>query len=81
MQATVVVSKADNATQEIVIHIEGAIPADLHKSLGVIRAWFETQAATLELALYETLPGGTYDRLLALMLQRKASLLVISHKL
>lgn len=35
--------------------------------------WFDAQAETLEEALLRALPGGTYDRLLARMLRRKAS--------
>jgi len=34
---------------------------------------FQDQAAALETALHNALPGGTYDRLLGLMLQRRAS--------
>ena len=41
------------------------------------RTYFEEQAATLADALFETLPGGTLDRLLAEFLRRKASLFVV----
>ena len=34
---------------------------------------FQDQAAALEVALHNALPGGTYDKLLGLMLQRKAT--------
>jgi len=40
---------------------------------------FEADAVTLEQTLYESLPGGTYDRLLARMLTRKATHFVVSH--
>ena len=33
-------------------------------------AWFSAQAEVLEDALHESLPEGTYDRLLSLMLAR-----------
>jgi hypothetical protein len=37
------------------------------------------QAARLHAALYNSLPGGVYDRLLVLMLDRTASLLRVRH--
>jgi hypothetical protein len=37
------------------------------------------EAMKLERALYSTLPGGTYDRLLGVMLLRKAGHLRIAH--
>lgn len=41
---------------------------------------FEDQAKDIEEALYGSLPGGTYDRLLGRMLQRKASHFLVTHK-
>ena len=40
---------------------------------------FLKDAQKVETALYETLPGGTFDRLLGLMLMRKASHFRVSH--
>ena len=40
---------------------------------------FQDDAIALEETLYHNLPGGTYDRLLGLMLTRKASHFVVSH--
>lgn len=40
---------------------------------------FQTQAQNLEIALYNSLPGGTYDRLLGEILKRKASHFIVSH--
>ena len=41
------------------------------------RKVYEAQAKELEEALISALPGGTYNRLLARMLERKAGLLII----
>jgi len=41
--------------------------------------WYASQAQLLERRLHGTLPGGTYDRLLGLMLTRKASLLKVAY--
>ena len=40
---------------------------------------FELEATALENILINTLPGGTYDRLLGKMLQRKSSHFIVSH--
>ena len=40
---------------------------------------FVCVAAELEDALHKSLPGGVYDRLLGLMLQRKSSHFIIAH--
>lgn len=40
--------------------------------------FFMEQARDLEEALHNSLPGGTYDRLLGLMLKRKASHFIVS---
>lgn len=37
-------------------------------------------ATALEAALHATLPGGTYDRLFAVMAQRKVSHFIVSHE-
>ena len=41
---------------------------------------FIRQAIILEKLLLNTLPGGTYDRLLGLMLKRKSSHFIVTHK-
>lgn len=48
-------------------------------SLDKAKWWFSAQAALLEDALHKILPGGTYDRLLGLMLARKSSHFIIAH--
>ncbi len=43
------------------------------------RAVFEKEAALIEDALYNSLPGGTYDQLVGLFLKRKSSHFIVSH--
>jgi hypothetical protein len=43
-------------------------------------AFFIDQASDLEEALYNSLPGGTYDRLLGIMLKRKSTHFIVSHQ-
>lgn len=40
---------------------------------------FRDDGRTLEFLLYHALPGGTYDRLLIAMLQRRTSQLIVSY--
>lgn len=42
-------------------------------------AVFQREAKQIEEALYNALPGGTYDQLVGLLLQRKASHFVVRH--
>lgn len=60
------------------IRLEEEIPepdTDLTHSafIAAVEKVFEDQATALETALHNALPGGTYDRLLGLMLKRRAS--------
>jgi len=48
---------------------------DLHEYAG----FYTEQALAIERALYGSLPGGTYDRLLGLMLQRKSTHFRVAH--
>lgn len=41
---------------------------------------FAEHADVIEDALFRSLPGGLYDRLLGRMLQRKASHFIVSHR-
>jgi hypothetical protein len=41
---------------------------------------FEADAQEIEAALYNSLPGGTYDRLLGLMLRRVSCHFIVSHR-
>lgn len=45
-----------------------------------VNAWYEAEARKIERLLYATLPGGTYDKLVGLMLLRKASHFRVSHE-
>lgn len=45
----------------------------------IMTGQFEREATALENALYNSLPGGTYDALFHVMAKRTASVLVVSH--
>jgi hypothetical protein len=47
--------------------------------LGDLRSEFEMEAQTIFRALRDSLPGGTFDQLVGLMLQEKASHFIVSH--
>jgi hypothetical protein len=84
--ATVVISKAEPTIQsepveETSIHISEPMPKMLREgTLEQLAEWFDLQAYWIEKALFNSLPGGTYDHLLSKMLARKASHFVVSHK-
>lgn len=48
-------------------------------TLAEAETFYERQAADIHEALSAVLCGGVYDRLCALMLQKKASMLIIRH--
>ncbi len=65
---------SDHPIPDIHIHISGEQPEfDPRGGLAVWGIYWGEQAELLELALYDSLPGGTYDRLLGRMLARKAT--------
>lgn len=68
----------DEPTPDAHIHITGEMP-ELGSSLEVWGIHYNEQAEAIELALYGSLPGGTYDRLLGHMLARKASHFCVAH--
>jgi hypothetical protein len=49
------------------------------KTLNDISLFASTEANRLEQALYNSLPGATYDRLLGIMLERKATHFRVAH--
>lgn len=59
------------------LHVEQEMPADIQ--MPQAETLFASDASRLEDALYHSLPGGTYDRLLGAMLERKASHFIVSH--
>ena len=63
--------------EDITITISGE-PDDTI-SLAEARVFYEQQAALLFDALSTSLPGGTLDELLALMMKKRASLFRIAH--
>ena len=82
----VYVCKAEPVASDTVlsthIHIETQIPPELEKGNSwekVMAGFYQDEADRIEKALWNGLPGGTYDRLLAAMLNRAASLYHLSH--
>ena len=82
----VYVCKSDPVASEPVlsthIHIQSRIPTELEKGEGwesVMNGFYTEEAERIERALWGGLPAGTYDRLLAAMLKRAASLYHLSH--
>ena len=79
---TISVAKATTAAGDSipdgVISISEQVPG--FTDMVVAEDWFETQAQNIEGALYNFLPGGTYDRLTGLMLARKASHFRVAHR-
>ncbi len=78
--ADVTVYKADAVGQlplapKAHIHIEQELPEFRRDSdtLTLLAIQYDQDAEAIEFALIESLPGGTYDRLLGRMLGRKAS--------
>ena len=80
----ITISKAQPTGDQVIpdahIHITGEQPEfDFRSGLAVWGIYFDEQAEAMELALHGSLPGGTYDRLLGRMLERKASHLRLAH--
>jgi len=66
-------SVGDHLAPPVRIVIEKEMPDLGRMSLADFDAIFQSDAEAIENGLHMALPGGTYDRLLALMLQHKAS--------
>ena len=64
--------------ESVVISIDEEIP-DFEK-LKAADEFYLSEATKLESALYGVLPGGTYDRLLGKMLERKSTHFRVSHE-
>lgn len=75
------VLKAEGYTGEevesMVIVAETTIKYDQGRSLDELDKVFNDDAEKLEETLHKTLPGGTYDRLIGMMLTRKASHFIV----
>jgi len=67
----------DQIIPTVVINISDVPPQ--FDSLNDAAQRYTNQAQLLERGLHDTLPGGTYDRLLGLMLTRKASLFKVAY--
>lgn len=55
--------------------IHGEIPDSKH--LTILAEHFQYDGEAVEALLHDTLPGGTYDRVLIAMLERKATSFVV----
>lgn len=77
----ITVSKAEQIGAERIktarIHISAQVPR--YAELDQQDDFFTFEAKAIERTLWLSLPGGTYDRLLGLMLQRKATHFVVAH--
>ncbi len=68
---------ADEDRPRARIEISGALPpGNLEKRA----EHFQHEAETIADVLVESLPGGTFDRLVAVLLQFKASRLIVSYQ-
>lgn len=83
MQIAKAQSTGDEEVKNITIEISDECPSfcDIPPANNWVERsenFFMEQARDLEEALYNSLPGGTYDRLLGLMLKRRASHFIVS---
>lgn len=70
----------DHVPPPLCIAATNVFPDDLCRTsdaLPLVRQQFETDAKTIVDALQNSLPGGTLDQVLRLLLERKASSLVV----
>ena len=61
------------------VHIEVRARVPEFEDIAKAGVFYDSEAAILEDVLYSTLPGGTYDRLLARMLARKSTHFRVAH--
>ncbi len=76
-----IIAKAQPGQQPVpgaVIRITQELPAEF-EDLEEAAAFYYDQAKELEITLSDSLPGGTYDRLLVRMLAHKASHFRVAH--
>ena len=72
--------RGETALLPPVIEFKGYPPeGQTMASLKELATFYEEQAQGLEETLHDILPGGTYDRLCAAVLQRKAGMLKVSY--
>lgn len=69
----------DSAPESVTLVFDKEFPSERYRTLADAQQSHRNQAEDLEMYLWETLPGGTYDALFAWMARRKASGLVVSH--
>lgn len=66
-----------NEVESKVISFDQDVPN--FTTLEQARLSYEQDAVAIEKVLFNVMPGGSYDQLLAAMLKRKASLFTVSH--
>ena len=69
----------DEPTESLSIICEQELPKFVGAPSGTQRLAHEHDAAVIAKALRDTLPGGTFDRLIGELLRMKASDLVVSY--
>ena len=77
---TIIVCKSDSGSKEtepVKIAICEYLPP--YKTMEEWDKFAASQAIMLEMALYDSLPGGVYDRLLGEMLKHKATHFRVAH--
>lgn len=67
-------SITDTEVESLTLNFETVFPDDRQPAI------HDREAEKLETALVNILPGGTYDRLLTKMLERKHSQLIVKHE-
>jgi len=69
----------DRQIRPVIVHITEPIPE--MESLDAAEMTYWNEADELSEALYDALPGGTFDRVLVRLMEIKATLFRVSHKL
>ena len=75
---TMFITKAGGLSENVEIWLISEPPR--FETLADQQVWFQAQAKELGDTLASHLPGGTFDRLVAYLLQKTASYLIVSHE-
>ena len=75
--AQIIYSGQEQMEAEIAIIAPEKLEPFPEDDLRELRVAFYAEASLLEHVLFNNLPGGTYDQLLAKMMKRKASLFIV----
>jgi hypothetical protein len=77
MPSRIVIGKAvdnDVPVESIIIDVSASVPDGMHRP--EYEAYYDAQAEAIANALYDTLPGGTFERVIAKLLVLNASIYV-----